>query len=376
LLYFRDAADMSVVLPAHADRVKVSDPTYGQFQQWQPKLPQRLNQYLVELSDAVFCMANPMTLIPDSKDGKNTRALVTDCPVAYTQTSGFCVAKNSYGLPPVVRFPSTAEGYSTIAANIPWLVNQSPGAAQVPAQLCLGRPRLRLRQPEKGTNMNQHQQPFGVQQAAFGAPASNPYLIGPSDDTPISDNTFNKEPLPEGTYSFTVHKAEEDNSKPGRASAKLQFRGDGNASGYTVFANHCVQSHEKSDVARRGRSLLWELMRACGFSSMQHFSAVVGRKVQIKVTVTEERVDKNTGKVWRPSNMVVEYFRADGMKIRDNPNQSQVAPPPTHAYPTNGQPTSAPAAAAQPWMSNPVPNGAVLGAPASQGLPWTSGRPN
>ena len=115
--------NIAIVMVAHSSRKKVNDPKDGSYEQNQPNLPGKCNDYAMQLADAVLFIGAPLTLIPDgSKDGKGiTRALVTNPPQMFTVSCGFCIGKNSYSLPPVIDMPSTEGAFATFKANVPWL---------------------------------------------------------------------------------------------------------------------------------------------------------------------------------------------------------------------------------------------------------------
>lgn len=124
LLKFRELTGMAIVLLAHEQSQRVSDPEVGEYVRYSPKLPDKATDYYMELCDAVFRASHQMVVSAATQNAA-ARAITSGQRVFVTTTAGHSVAKNSFGMPQNVRYwldeKTGAVNLSELAGYIPWL---------------------------------------------------------------------------------------------------------------------------------------------------------------------------------------------------------------------------------------------------------------
>lgn len=96
----RDKRGMHVVLIAHEHRKTIQDPEHGSYEMYRPKLQEKAWGLTNEWCDAVMFAAFDAAIL--EKEGQRSRAIVSGQRVLKTQRGTGFVAKNRFGLPPVI----------------------------------------------------------------------------------------------------------------------------------------------------------------------------------------------------------------------------------------------------------------------------------
>ncbi len=96
----RDKRDMNIVLIAHEHRKSFSDPSLGSYEQYRPKLQDRVWGVTNEWCDNVLFAQFDEAILEEK--GQRSRAIVTGRRVLRTTRGTGYVAKNRFSLPPII----------------------------------------------------------------------------------------------------------------------------------------------------------------------------------------------------------------------------------------------------------------------------------
>jgi hypothetical protein len=126
----RDKRDMNIFFIAHEHHKPMKDPSLGEYAIYRPKLIDRVWHLTNEWCDAVL-FAEFETLLYEKKQ-EMRRGVVTGARVLHTQRATGFVAKNRYGLPPVMPL-DFGEFYGYVKRSAP--ENLSPLETELAVRL-------------------------------------------------------------------------------------------------------------------------------------------------------------------------------------------------------------------------------------------------
>jgi hypothetical protein len=111
----RDEKKMHVIVIAHSEITRFSDPTSEDFDRYQIAMHKKVSSALAEWSDNIFFLNVPH-LIRETKDGTKKGVSGANRHMIYTEPCAAYTAKNSFGFAPEIEYIK-GEGYSTIIAQ-------------------------------------------------------------------------------------------------------------------------------------------------------------------------------------------------------------------------------------------------------------------
>jgi len=100
--YLRDNKNMTIIMTAHSQIIRIEDPMHPSYDTHSLKLHKRASALAEEVSDIIL-FADMKTFITTEESGfnqKRTRAISSGNRVIYTQMTSSFTAKNRYNLPP------------------------------------------------------------------------------------------------------------------------------------------------------------------------------------------------------------------------------------------------------------------------------------
>ena len=108
LNYLRDMKAMQTILVCHSIIREFKSPDTDSFDRYQIKLQQKAADLVCEHSDAIlFANYEKSTVKSESRGGQRTRAIGSGERVLYTEERPAWLAKNRYGLPPMMELDYT-----------------------------------------------------------------------------------------------------------------------------------------------------------------------------------------------------------------------------------------------------------------------------
>jgi hypothetical protein len=146
------------------------------------------------------------------------------------------------------------------------------------------------------------------------------------EDLPVSSNTGDFQPLPQGWYSATINKAELKNTKDGTGqyiAIRYDITGPTHQ-GRVVFGN--VNIRNKSEKAEAiGLAQLGDIMRSLGLKNVSDTDQLIGGSLQIKLDVkTDEQYGtRNEVKGYKASSDSIQA--SDVPTFQPSPQAKKVA---------------------------------------------------
>ena len=112
----RDARGMTVVMIAHSAKVRVEDPTVEAYDRFDLKLHKKAAAIVEEYSDVILYATQHVALVEEGKGfDARKRAISNGNRVMHTQGKPAFLAKNRYGLPPILPLPTPPDSWAPFA---------------------------------------------------------------------------------------------------------------------------------------------------------------------------------------------------------------------------------------------------------------------